>query len=324
MALRQLLLIFILLLVYPSLSQPLQFPRDEGKHKGVDFESWVVFSHVNTSDSSRFGIALFFFTGKVIGLKASGVFVVVADEKNQVYQNYKKIQYPIINRATHTRGRLYEKYGKNILERKTSDSPYLITIDMKELKLSLELNPLKGPVDLGQLPVGEERYNRFYAVPRGEVKVNMNYRGEDYSLEGIGIFQHQWGDSPQKDAASSLFALHFQNSWDVLVYYSDAFPTINMLVISRENGDTTLLKNFSARSDTVLTSASEPVRVAMAWEIESPQKNVRLRMMPTFDGQEINLLGLPYWLARCRVEGSAGDHSLNGKGYVFIRNWLSK
>ena len=88
-----------------TIAQELQFPMDDGRHKKADFENWLIFSHLTASDSSRFGVAIFFFTGKIIGLRASGVYVMVADEQQKVYTNYKKIQLPIINRATHTEGR---------------------------------------------------------------------------------------------------------------------------------------------------------------------------------------------------------------------------
>ena len=306
-----------------TIAQELQFPMDDGRHKKADFENWLIFSHLTASDSSRFGVAIFFFFCKIIGLRASGVYVMVADEQQKVYTNYKKIQLPIINRATHTEGRLLEKYGSNILRREPGNNPYEIELDLKELKLTLSLKPQKVPVDLNQLPVGDKKYNRVYTIPRGKVEGKMNYDNKPYPLQGFGIYQHQWGDSPDKNTASDLFAFHLEDTTDILVYHSEDYPPINTMIISDKLDNITILKDFTARADTTITVNPPGARFALKWKINAANPNLSFELNPGFNGQQINMLGFPYWLSRCLVSGKLGETTLFGNAYIHVRTLSS-
>jgi len=301
-----------------TIARDLQFPMDDGRHKKADFENWLIFTHLAASDSSSFGIAIFFFTGKIVGLRASGVYVVVADEQHKTYNVFKKIQLPVINRATHTEGRLLEKYGGNILRREPGSNLYEIELDLKEFKLTLSLEPQKAPVDLGQLPVGEEKYNRVYTIPRGKARGKISYDNKLYPLQGIGFFQHQWGDSPDKKTASDLFAFHLQDSIDVLVYHSKDFPQINTMVISGKLDKKTVLQDFEAHTDTTITVNPSGDRFALSWKISAVNPEASFNLVPGFNGQQIEMLGLPYWLSRCLVSGKLGEKTLSGRGYIHL------
>ncbi|MDQ7051788.1 MAG: lipocalin family protein [candidate division KSB1 bacterium] len=306
------------LILAASLSaQELQFPRDDGKHDGVDFEGWTLLTHLTAEDSSRFGVAVFFLSGKVAGFKASAVYAVVADESRKTATTYRKIKPPLISRAKHTKGRLYEKYGKNVLERDPAGGPYKFELNIKDLILSLAFTPAKMPIDLGQVAVGAGKYVRLYLIPRGTVLAVMRRGHQQHVLSGFGIFQHEWGDSPEKNAASDMFAIHFQDGSDVVVYHSQTFPAINTLVRSAPNGDILLTHKFRAWADTVLASPMGSGKLAMYWRIAADEEDDLIMLKPTFDGQEIRLLGMPYWLGRC--EAVRDNVNMRGVGYVYLR-----
>lgn len=307
-----------------SNAQNLVFPYDEGKHKKAEFETWTLFSHLSDPDSNQFGVTIFFFSGKIVGLNASGVNVTIANERRKDYQSYQKIQYPIINRAKHTEGRLLEKYGQNILRREPPENLYMVDIDIKDFNLTFAMEPEKSPVDFGQIPVGENKYNRLYALPRGKISANMRYKNQTYSLRGIGFFQHQWGDSPDKKSASDLFVVHFKDTTDVLVYHNEVFSQLNTIVISTKSDTNMVFRNFSARADTVITVGATQNRFPLQWEIDMTNPPLKLKLKPLYSGQEVNILGLPYWLSRCAVNGQVDKKNLSGKGYIHLRNLLLK
>ncbi|MFQ5798409.1 MAG: lipocalin-like domain-containing protein [Bacteroidota bacterium] len=309
----------VIILFQFSSAQSLQFPQDEGKHNGVDFESWSLLAHLSGQDSGKFGIAIFFFRGKIIGLNASGVYVVVVDEEQQTFNNYQKVQLPLINRATHTRGRLMEKYGRNVVKRDPEGGPYQVAIDIKDFKLNLLMDPSKALIDVGRIAVGSKRYTRSYAAPRGRVSGRMQYQGKETVLSGIGLFQHQWGDTPEKYAASNMFVVHLDDGADIIAYYSDRFPDINNLVLSDNKDIVVSMHDFNARPDTLYTVDATRDRFELGWKIESEMRDLSLFLKPSFDGQEISMLGTSYWLARCQVEGCFGGQSQSGIGYIYIR-----
>ncbi len=312
-------LFLIIVLVQSLNAQPLQFPKDDGRHEEADFEAWSLFTHLETDKGQKFGVAVFFFTGEVIGITASGLYVVVADEQNKEYQNFSKIQIPLFSSTTHTVGRLMENYSDNVLERDPEGGDYKVNIDLGDFSISLKYNPLKKPVDIGQMAVGEEGFNRVYAVPRGEVSAQMLYAGKEYKLSGIGIFQHQWGDKPEQDALSDIFALHFNDTTDVLIYHSGSFTKINTMLISDRDGSSRILRKFSAKADTTLSLKSSNDKFKLDWRFKSPENQFEIKVSPGFKGQEIEMLGLSYWLSKCKVEiEKENGKTTDGVGYIYI------
>jgi len=299
--------------------QALKFPEDDGIHEEADFEAWSIFSHFKTADEKQFGVAVFFFTGEVIGIKASGIYVVIADAQEKKYENYSKIQIPLFSSTTHTEGRLLENYSDNILEREAESGSYNLKIVMDDFSISLQYSPMKEPIDIGQMTVGDESFNRVYAIPRGKVSAKMLYEDEEYELDGIGIFQHQWGDKPEQSALSDIFALHLNDSTDILIYHSDIFPEINTMLISDRNGKNQVLRKFTATADTILSVKSDNDKFKLDWRFGSLKNQFEIKVLPSYNGQEIEMLGLSYWLSRCKVViERAGGNLTNGIGYVYI------
>jgi len=312
-------LFFIIALIQPINAQTLNFPEDDGRHENADFEAWSFFTHIETKDSLQFGVAIFFFTGKVIGIKASGIYIVVADEQKKKYQKFSKIQVPIFSSTTHTVGQLMENYSDNVLKRSSKDGPYIVKIEMDDFSISLKYDPLKQPIDIGLLTVGTENFNRIYAIPRGKVSAQMRYEGEEFQLDGIGIFQHQWGDKPEQSALSDIFVLHLKDTTDILIYYSETFPEINTMIVSNSNEEKQILRKFTAKADTILFDKSSNDEFKLNWKFESPESQLKIVVLPNFDGQEIEMLGLSYWLSRCKVViEKVNGSTINGIGYVYI------
>jgi len=300
-------------------AQTLKFPDDNGRHEDADFEAWSLFTHLETEKGLQFGISIFFFTGKVIGIKASGIYVVVADVQKKEYQNFSKIQVPLFSSTTHTVGRLMENYSDNVLERDVKSGLYKVKVDMDDFSISLKFNSLKKAINIGQLAVGDESFNRAYAIPRGNISAQMLYEGGDYQLDGIGIFQHQWGDKPEQSALSDIFAIHFKDSTDILIYHSDTFPEINTMLISNSNGENRILRKFTATADSIISDESSNDKFKLDWRFKSPNNQFKIKFSPSFKGQEIEMLGLSYWLSRCKVVIEKNDgKTTEGIGYVYI------
>ena len=136
------------------------------------------------------------------------------------------------------------------------------------------------------------------------------------------FFSINGGDSPEKKTANDLFAFHLEDTTDVLVYYNEDFPELNTMVISEKSGNKTLLKTFSAHADTVITGSPARNRFALKWNINAESVRANFKLHPKFSGQQINMLGLSYWLSRCKVTGEIGETRLSGKGYIHIRKQL--
>lgn len=300
-------------------AQNLEFPKDEGKHENADFEAWSLLTHLNTDNKINFGVAVFFFTGKVVGINASGLYVVVSEQKKNEYEKYKKIQFPLINSTTHTEGHLLENYSGNIFSRSSQGGPFTIKIDKDDFVLSLKFVPTKNPIDMGNIAVGDNSFNRIYVIPSGNIVAEMTYKNKNYDLKGIGVFQHQWGDKPEENLLSDMFALHFNDGHDILIYHSDTSSGINKMLISDANDSSIIANKFFAKADSIASVKSTGDRFALDWNINSTEHRIIINIRPTNLHQEIEMLDMTYWLARCKVSANINGKAVNGIGYVYIK-----
>jgi predicted secreted hydrolase len=55
------------------------------------------------------------------------------------------------------------------------------------------------------------------------------------------------------------------------------------------------------------------------WNIKSTENQIELNILPTSVHQEVEMLDVIYWLARCRVTANIKGKSVNGIGYVYIK-----
>lgn len=51
----------------------------------------------------------------------------------------------------------------------------------------------------------------------------------------------------------------------------------------------------------------------------APQQDISRSLTPIFDGQEVTMLGLSYWLARCEVVGNVAGRSVGGGECIPVR-----
>ncbi|MEO8168623.1 MAG: lipocalin family protein [bacterium] len=310
-----------LIVVAPfTLSQELRFPADDGKHEGVDFETWILFTELQASNGAHYRFAVFFASGKIVGVPVDAVYVFFADEKNREAEHSTKVAIPFIDKATHTEGKLFEQYGNAVLSRASASAPYAATFDLNDWRVTLTLTPKKSPVDLGTLVVGDRTTDRAYIVPRGEMAGKIEYEGKTYSLKGRGMFQHMWGGSPEENAAVDMFAIHLDDGTDVAAFYSDRIRGANRLLISTATDSVAVKETFSATADSFVTGGKTGVRFPVKWRLTSGDLALSLRLNPKLQGQEVEMLGLPYWVQTCEVEGSYGKKRVRGVAYVYLRN----
>lgn len=318
---RGAVLCLALIVVAPlALSHGLRFPMDDGKHERVDFETWILFTELQASNGAHYRFAVFFASGKILDVPVNAVYVFFADEKKREAEHATKVAIPFIDQATHTKGKLFEQYGNAVLSRSSASVPYSATFDLDDWRVTLTLTPQKLPVDLGSLVVGDQSTVRAYIVPRGEMKGKIEYEGKTYSLNGRGMFQHMWGGSPQEKAAVDMFAIHLDDGTDVAAFYSNSLRGANRMISSTSTDSMTVEETFTATADSSVTGEKTEASFPVRWRLTSGGSWLNLQLNPKLRGQEVEMLGLPYWIQTCDVEGSYGKKRVRGVAYVYLRN----
>jgi hypothetical protein len=139
-------------------------------------------------------------------------------------------------------------------------------------------------------------------VRRQEGRVERDPSG-NLRLKDIGVFL--------RDRITQHFAEH---GTEVTIKYIDRVISSAACQPARSTPSTACFWG-----NTPYTPASTRDRFALHWTIVAPQHDISLSLTPTFDGQEVTMLGLSYWLARCEVVGNVAGRSGGGVGYIYIR-----
>lgn len=294
-------------------------PSHDPRHPEAEFESWTLLTELTAEDGSHHGLGTVFFTGTVLGLRASGIYVVLTEDTGSASRTYQQIALPIVHRARHESDRLLEEYRGNRLERPGGGGAYEVRVRIDDLELSLDLHPVGPAIDLGPQPVGGNKTEQVVIVPRGAASARIVRGGDTLVAFGSGLLQHAWGDPPDKEAPPTVLSVALDDGTTVSVLHGEATDA-HSLTLDRPDGVPLVTRDFDLSADSTVTSEPGGERFGVAWNINSDAAGVDLTIEFTGEGQEILLADIPYWFGRCKVRGTVGDRRVEGVGHVYIRS----
>lgn len=305
-------------------AQALSFPADEGWHEGADFEMWSLLAHLETESGRPLGVGVMFFSGKIVGLDVSGTFHLVADEAEREWSSNRDLVLPVFGRKRHTAGRLDEAYDRSRIWREPGSGEIRVQIRSGGTDLELSFEPTLEAVDFGSVPVGDDAHQRIYARPRGRVSGEISRdTGPAESLRGTGVLQHAWGDSPEPARTGNFYSAHLDDGSAVVAYHGDEQGAAHALSVTRPGGSPVVIRTFTADAARSVVGGNEDVVYPLEWDLlatgPGPDRSVNLHFDPTTGGQPVRVLGMPFWVGRCRVTGTLEGTDATGSGYVLIR-----
>lgn len=306
-------------------AQDLSFPEDAGRHGGSDFEMWSLLAHVEGDSGRSMGLGVMFFSGRIVGLNVSGTFHLVTDESELEWFANRDLVLPIFGRKRHTEGRLDEAYDRSRLWTEPGTDRIRVVVRSGGWSLDLTFEPTLDPVDFGRVPVAEGAEQRIYARPAGRVTGELSRDGGPAeSVTGIGVFQHAWGDSPDPSHTGSLFSAHLDDGRAVVAYHGESEEAPHRLAVVRPGFAPVVTESFTAEAAlSVSPRSGENVAFPVEWTLQAAESGpipyVEVRFERTTGGQPVEVLGMPFWVGRCRITGSVGGSAVEGSGYVLIR-----
>lgn len=292
-------------------------PSHDPRHPDAAFESWTLLTEITAPDGGHIGLSVVFFTGSVLGLRASGIYVLVLEDRDGGSATYRQIALPLVHQTRHETDRLLEEYRGNRLERASETGAYEVRVRVDDLELSLDLQPGAPAVDLGSQPVGNGKTERVVLVPRGRAGARIVQGGDTLIAFGSGLLQHSWGDPPEKTAPGTILAIALEDGTTVSVLHGEETSSHSMS-LARPAGAPVVISDFTLRADSTTIGAAGD-RFGVAWRILSASSGVDLAIEFSGDGQEVSLMGIPYWFGRCAVSGTVAGQPVEGIGHVYIR-----
>ncbi len=299
-------------------SSALTFPADDGRHAEASFELWSGFMHVTSTGGVTYSVLAFFFTSKVIGMGFSGVYGAVLNTQTGKFLDKQDLVTPLFGRADHRADHLDEHYDDNELTHDSVGARYVIRMQTGPLRFRLSLAPARNPVDLGMIVVGKGRTERSYVVPRGVVRGRLrDETGATVNVEGVGMFEHEWGDQPEPAAAEDVLAIHLDDGTDIFAL-SGTNPDSALVMVASDSADRVLRAGYLLEPDSLATAGR--LSFGRRWRLVVGSPSLALRIDPSIEAWRVSLLGMPYLVTRCAVRGNGPDgRSLSGVAYMYVR-----
>ncbi|MEQ8819859.1 MAG: lipocalin-like domain-containing protein [Sumerlaeia bacterium] len=321
-----------------------EFPRDHGSHPDFQTEWWYFTGNLETESGRPFGYELTIFRTGLIPpgdpragaspLVPSNVFLghfAISDITNEAHENWEAVGREGLGQAHGATDRLDVRVG-DLAVRMEPDETILLTAEVEGAALDFRLSPAKPFVIHGENGVHQKasdpgQASHYITYTRLNTEGTLTWRGEDYAVRGLSWFDHEFGSDQLsgEEVGWDWFALQLANGEDLMVYglrrADGTFNPQSIGTLVGPGGEKTLLPKsaYDIRPTGTWTSPHTGAVYPMGWEIEVPQFDGALRVLPRFEDQEMlteQSTGTNYWEGAVTVEGTWRGAPATGKGYV--------
>jgi len=286
----------------------LEFPKDEGAHKGVQHEWWYFNGHVLDKQEHAYGLMVCFFNN-------GRLYLGFADEDHNEF--HSKI---IIGHLKAAGSKLDVSVGNSWWVEKEKFI-YEMHIEHAGIRLDLHMIAERPPLLVGgrgRVQLGNSGTSYYYSQTRLRINGRLMLLGEGREISGIGWIDRQWGNWNFNGFAGwEWFSVHLDNGSDIqlatLFDPQTGAPITPMLNIMHANGTQETLDSYNVEYLDYWTHPETGDKFSHRWRVKIPGKDMDLVVTPTVDHQIIHR-GL--WEGSCKVSGTVGEKAVEGQAYV--------
>jgi predicted secreted hydrolase len=318
-----------------------EFPRDHASHPEYKIEWWYYTGNLVSHRGKRFGYQLTFFR---IGVESQpknpsrwavrDLFMThfaITDISGKQYRFTERM-----NRAgpgwAGAESSHYRVWNQDWEARIDAEGKRQLRAADRDMKLALVLSEGKPPVihgERGVSPKGNAAGNasHYYSLTRMPTRGTLSLGGETYPVEGESWMDHEFGTSflEKEQTGWDWFSLQFEDGSDLMLFRlrrsdgsldrhsSGTWIGADGTSISIGVGD------FIVRPEETWRSAASGARYPIAWEIEVPKQELRLRLSTLVENQELRTersTGVTYWEGAVEVQGTRAGRPVRGRGYL--------
>lgn len=322
-----------------------EFPRDHFEHPAFAAEWWYYTGNLSASDGQPFGFELTFFrTGLGRAAKTHSTwdadqvylahFVVTDIESGRVHHHERLNRSgPGLAGSSMAEGLIWNGNWSVEFDLQHPQSPtqrLLAVADDASLDLMLE--PAKpvvihGKDGVSQKAAGEGRASHYASFTRLIASGRLTLDGLEFEVGGLAWMDHEFfsNNLSEDQAGWDWMSIQLDDGSDLMIYglrnrdgvhgafSGGTFVRADGTQLSLVADDLRLIPGRLWRSDG--TGAEYPVE----WTLEVPRIDLRLRVWPLLDAQEIvssSALAPVYWEGAVRYEGEREGSTVEGKGYL--------
>ncbi|MCF8109245.1 MAG: carotenoid 1,2-hydratase [Desulfohalobiaceae bacterium] len=330
----------------------LSFPRDHGPHPGHGLEWWYYTGNLEAASGRAFGFELTFFRRRL----AYADWTNQPDppspwRTNQIWaahfaltdiQGHAFHQHQLLLRGA--LGLAGAKFQDNTWHFAVKNWTICLGPDRHELKaavpdlrLDLQLSPVKGPVlhgnggysQKGSRPSSASCYVSF---PRLQAAGQVDLNGTVFAVRGQAWMDHEFTSSLIEEGLQGWdwFGLQLNRRTEIMLYrlrlkQGGVHPASAGSVIGPEGTVQTLSStDFTLEVLDFWESPQTGIRYPSGWRLRIRPLDLELRVLPRLDKQEMQTRessGRTYWEGSVRVRGRRGEKPVSGLGYAELTGY---
>jgi predicted secreted hydrolase len=301
----------------------ISLPKDDARHQ-AKMEWWSYNGHLNSKSGKKFS---FYYTIVLVtGLKSQIVgHVSLTDLQTGLhYTDQRKSDsnssMSAVNSFDFILGNWIMKGQNGVDELKVTSKDFSF-----KLNLTSTLGPvLHGNNDPIQMSLAASSY--YYSRTRMPISGWVKSGKKLETVEGVGWFDHQWGDFLTGKLAWERFSLQLDDGADIMIYNlrDKANQTMHAMASFTQNGKTELLadSDFTLAPGAKWISTRTGIAYPIEWDIKIPKKNITITTHSIIDNSEFDATVTTYntyWEGAVNVKGS---HT--GQGFMELSGYTSK
>jgi predicted secreted hydrolase len=307
---------------------PLSFPRDHGAHPDATIEWWYWTGHLTGTGGAEYGFQLTFFRLRDLHL----AHFAWTDVARRSFRYAEKVHLALPGIAGASPDGL-DVFNEDWSAREGDGGGVRLRAAAKEIgDLALVLRPerppvLHGPGGISRKGAGPNEFSHYVSITRLAASGTLRRDGRSEPLTGTAWFDHEWGPGamPADAAGWDWFALQLSDGSDLMLYRmrgadGTATPFSSGTFVPREGAPVPISwSDVRLAPRSAWTSPRTRARYPSVWSLSVPSIGLETTITPLVADQELvteKSTGVTYWEGACRVAGTKGGRSIDGRAYV--------
>jgi len=322
--------------------RPLRFPEDHGPHPHFRNEWWYITGNLETGEHRRFGFQITFFR---VALSPDELERPSAWAANQVWMAHFALSDELsqrhIARERFARGALglagaravpFEVWLENwSLRESPRGFPWVLTIDEPDLRLRLQLEPLKpiilnGEKGLSRKSATPGNASYYYSLSRLASHGRIVLDEIEHEVRGLSWMDREWSTSAldADQVGWDWFSLHLADGRDLMWYQirdenGRASPYSSGTLVAPNGDSRPLLRDDVRLRPTGWWEGPEGRRYPVEWELTLLPMNEHIEVRSAFPDQLMDL-SVRYWEGAVDVRDATTGQP-KGRGYLELTGY---
>lgn len=323
-----------------------EFPRDHRVHPEFKTEWWYFTGNLSDPSGRRFGYQLTFFRQ---GIRPPAQ---RAQELSRFVVNDLKFAHFTVTDLADERFVFEQKTSRGAFGeagfddgerlawidswtcRMDAQGTFHLRADREGIALALRLTPAKPPVlhgedGISQKASTQDHASHYYSLTRLRTEGQLRIGDREFAVTGESWFDHEWATNQlaPHQVGWDWLSVHLDDGTDLMLYQmrleSGAVDPSSSGSLVAADGATTHLRSSQFRMTPAELWKSEKTgaKYPIGWEVEIPERNLRLIVRAVLKDQELALMPLAYWEGAVDVTGTRDGGMIRGRGYLELTGY---